>query len=212
MFIDSFGLPRDNGATDMMDSARLAGLMAIVNHPLAPDLRRYLVGEEAVRHPYEYFSNNPKNFTRDQLICLAAGLHVQGHINSCKMLYNKAYYRGWFAQNTEYDAPGSIKRFPNGPDWLSPSNRMVLAKCAKKPGLFILGRLWLTADIVFNALFTPRREPNQLISQLVVAGPRWIKFYKKVTPEWRYAITDYWCGWRDEPALASSLIDLLEKY
>ena len=209
MIIDSLGLPKDTGASDKMDSARLAGIMALVDHPLAPNLTAYVVGDMGVRHPQEVPANNPLNFTRDQLMCLVAGLAKQGHIEACKALYEAAKSRHYFAQNSEADYPGTTKKFPNGRDYLSFSNRMILSICAGNKGNLI-GYSWLLMDIVFNAIFTPTRESNQLIAQLLVAGPKWIKLYKLITPKWRQAITDYWCTWRQEPELAKMLIDKLE--
>ncbi len=207
MLFDSFGLPKDVGATDKMDSCRLAGLMAIINHLQAPNLSKYIIYNNlGVRHPYEYPSNNPNNFTRDQLLCLVAGLYKQGNINLCKKLCAAAKSRGWKAQNTEYDVQGSIKEFPNGPDWLSPSHRMILNICAGNKGN-LLGYIWLFMDIIFNAVFTPMRESNQLLAVLSVVSPKWLKFYKFVTPKWKLSIRDYWGGWRKEPELAELMIN-----
>jgi hypothetical protein len=209
MLIDSLGLPQDEGATDKMDSARLAGMMAIVNHPLTPDLTSYVIGNLAVRHPQEVPSNNPLNFTRDQLMCLVAGLRKQGHLEACRALYEAAKTRGWFAQNSEADHPGTVKKFPNGRDYLSPSNRMVLAICAGHKGN-IIGYAWLAMDLAYNAIITPTREPNQLLAQLSVVSPKWTKAYKLMTPKWREAIRGYWSGWRKEPALAEILVTHFE--
>lgn len=209
MIFDSYGLPKDNGATDYMDSARLAAIMCMVQHPLTPNLLMYLIGNQAVRHPIEVPANNPLNCTRDQIMCLAVGLHYQGHIDACKALYEAAKERKWYAQNSEYDYPGTTKKFPNGRDYLSFSNRMILKLCAYNKGS-MLGYMWLTLDIMFNAIFTATREPNQLIAQLLIAGPKWVKLYKLVTPKWRQAITDYWGGWRAESDLAEMLIKKLE--
>lgn len=210
MLFDKEGLPRDLGATDKMDSARLAGIMVIFNHPLAPDLTKYVTPTgEAVRHPSEVPANNPKNFSRDQLMCLAVGLSLQGSQHITANLYDAAEGRNWFAQNVEVDKPGTSKTFPDGPDWLSFSNRMILKMAAGYKGN-LLGYFWLAGDVLFNALFTPNREPNQLLAQLVMAGPRWIKFYKLVTPSWRKAIRGYWSGWRAEPELAELMVSRLE--
>lgn len=209
MLIDSLGLPKDVGASDKMDSARLAGIMALVSHPLTPDLKAYVIGNMGVRHPQEVPANNPLNFTRDQLMCLVAGLRKQGHVEACRALYEAAKDRGYFAQNSEADYPGTTKKFPNGRDYLSFSNRMILSICAGNKGNLI-GYSWLLLDMVFNAIFTPTREPNQLIAQLSVVSPIWTKLYKLITPKWRQAIRDYWSGWRQEPELAEMLIVKLE--
>lgn len=208
MIIDEYGLPKDTGATDKMDSARLAGIMSMIGHPSAPDLSKYIIGDQAVRHPHEEPANNPNNFTRDQLMCLVAGLHAQGRTDICKSLYLAAKKRGYKAQNSEYDYPGTTKKFPNGRDILSPSNMLALRIAAGEKG-FALGHIWVVIDILFNAIFTPTREPNQLICQLYVISKKYLKLYKFLTPKWKLAITEYWGGWRGEPELADQMINWL---
>lgn len=216
MFFDAQQLPTENGATSFGDSARLAGLMAIVGHANAPDLSNYLVTVDgktmAVRHPKEFPSNYPNNFTRDQLIPLVAGLSSQKKYEEAAKLYYAAILRGFRAQNTEHDVPGSVKTFPNGADLLSPFHMLVLAKAANKNTFFwgILGYPNAAIDVIYNSIVTPTREPNQLISALYVLGPSWIKFYKYITPQWKDAIRNYWSGWRDESDFAEYLILVLD--
>lgn len=221
MIFDNDGLPKDVGATDYMDSARLAGLMAIFKMDKAPSMLSYIVksskGEAlGVRHPFEGIvigempSNNPYNFTRDQLICLAAGLHAQGHTETVKSLYESAKSRGYRAQNTEADYPGTLKKFPNGADLLTPSHMNHLRMCANlKPGL--LGKAMLMLDILYSGLFKKMSEPNQLICMLIVAGPIYVRMWKKINSKWKDAIKEYWSGWRQEPELADHMIGMLEK-
>lgn len=217
MIFDQYGLPKDTGASDYMDSARLAGIMAVFDIPGTPDLYNYIAftSERAVvgvRHPHEFPSNNPNNFTRDQLMCLTAGIRVQKNNGAiCDFLYAEACKRGNRAQNMEADVPGSLKKFPNGADLLLPSNMDHLRRCAGHEPTF-LGTLWLKADIIANGLFTPLGEQNQLICMCVVAGPEYVKMYKKCNKQWRDAIRLYWCGWRQEPELAEIMIKKLETY
>jgi hypothetical protein len=210
------GLPRDVGATDLMDSARLAGMMVLVGHPLAPDLTRYVKLSksreiELVRNPLEAPANNPHNFSRDQLVPLVAGLYMQAFSRKrgpCRLILKEAKARFFRAQNWQND-DGSRKLF--GGDFLSPSVMNHLRLCAGQPSTW-LGRMWLRFDILFNAIFTPMREPNQLIAMCIVAGPKYVKMYKEETPEWRDAILAYWSTWRGEPELAEMLIKKLEAY
>lgn len=211
MIFDQHGLPKDNGATDYMDSCRLAGLLATFNHPKAVNMTTYLTPYgDGLRHPYEPTASNPRNFTRDQLIPLATGLYMQNKEACVGKLYYGAVERGYRAQNTEADVPGSVKRFPDGADILAPHDMSLLNKCAGG-AITTLGRVFMVMSILGNALFTPRRESNQLLCALKVYGPSWMRFYKRVTPRWREAIKDYWCGWRDEPELAKYLITEVEK-
>lgn len=213
MIFDSHGLPRDTGATDFADSARLAGLLATFDHPDIDSfqLASYVVnGDQGVRYPYQdpmgnLSSNNPKNFTRDQLLCLAAGLARLGRQDLCLKLYEAAKARNNRAQNVEADVVGSVKEFPNGADILSPSDMNHLRICAGKSGT-IGGYAWLVIDIVWNSIFSRKDEPNQLMCKCKVAGNNSIKLWRLLNWQIDQAIRDYWCGWRGEPELAEFLI------
>lgn len=220
MFFDKKGLPRDNGATDMMDSCRLAAMLAIINHTDAPKMEHYLSRDAnnftvGVRHPDEIPANNYKNFTRDQLIPLVAGLYAQNGISSAaRKLYDGCVKRGNRAQNTEYDQPGTAKQFPDGADFLHPGHMLVIAKAGGRDGFFnkVVGYPFVFCDVVFNAIFASTREPNQLICCLYILGPWWIRFYKTITPDWKKAVNNYWSGWRDESVLADKIIAWMDKF
>ncbi len=205
MIFDSQGLPKDSGASDYMDSARLAGLMACFGHPKAPDMRKYLINGEGVRHPVEFPSNNPNNFTRDQLMCLAAGLKAQGREAEVKVLYDAAVSRFYRAQNSEADVPGSTKQFPNGADFLTPSNMNHLRICAGMSPSW-LGKMWLMIDIAANGLFFSKEEPNQLMAMCASAGSFYVKALRLANRKLDKSITDYWSGWRMESDFAQFLI------
>jgi hypothetical protein len=195
-----------------MDSARLAGLLGLfdsnkVNKDL---LSMYVINRhEAVRAPFDdssgLYPNNPNNFTRDQLLCLVAGLHHKGCIEACQGLLRAAIARGNRAQNTEKDAPGTAKTFPDGPDWLTPSNMNHLRICAgEQPGL--LGKLWLIAEVFISSKLAPAAEPNQLIAMCVVAGASYVKLLKNSNPKLRDAVEAYWTGWRNEEEVSQLII------
>jgi hypothetical protein len=218
MIFDENNYPRDSGATDMMDSCRLAGLLAIINHKHQIDMAKYTVKVDnqylGVRHPNEIPSNNPKNFTRDQTIPLFAGIYAQNGISSlAKKLFQGIKERKWRAQNTEADYAGTTKKFPNGPDFFNPAHMLMMSVAAGEATFFrkLIGYPFVVLDILFNAIFTPTRESNQLICGLYLLGPSWLKFYKLVTPKWKIALTQYWGGWRGESQLAEEIIEWLEK-
>lgn len=209
-FID--GIPTENGATQWGDSARLAGLMALVDHPDTPDLRRYVTSIGGVRSPVGVHNEqDPFTFTRDQLRVLAAGLHAQGHFATALKLYYQARNNGWTCLNIK-EQDGSDKPWYSGPDPLAAADRYHLAKCARiisPEKVHPWGPLWLKAEMRFNAAFTPLREPNQLIAMCIIAGE--VPAYKKTNPKWEQAIREYWCGWRAEPELAEMLIYKLKQ-
>lgn len=219
MIFDDLGLPKDSGASDYMDSARLAGLLVTLglnDESLLKGILKYTKYNEdnvlvGMRHPREVPSNNWKNFTRDQLMCLASGLFKAGEIETAHKLYVAAVDRNYRAQNTEYDVEGSAKKFPNGADLLTPSHMGHLRACAGLKST-IIQDLWLILDITYHSLFTPLRESNQLICLCVVAGPKYVKMFKALNSKWEQGIRDYWSGWRGESDLAELLIQKIKEY
>jgi hypothetical protein len=213
MIFDSHGLPKDTGASDYADSARLAGLMGTFGHPdmTAEKIALYVIGDQGVRYPFvdptgNLSSNNPKNFTRDQLNCLAAGLNVLRRPDLALKLYRAAQYRNWRGQNTEADVIGSTKKFPNGADIFLFDTMSHLKTCAGQ-GPTIMGRINLIIDICFNAWVKPMAEPNQIMCLCKIAGPKYVKLLRKLNKKLDAAIREYWCGWRGEPEFAEFLIE-----
>ena len=191
MIFDELGLPKENGASDKMDSARLAGLMASIG--MKVQLSRYIkylnhLNAVGVRHPSEQPARNYKNFTRDQLLCLVAGLYFNKEYSTVDDLRTTIKLNNYRCQNTEYDYPGTTKSFPNGPDLLMPSHISHLRMCA---GLnpTILGKIWLRAEIIYNAFVTPLAEPNQLICMLLVSGVDDLRLWTRLNKKWREALS-----------------------
>ena len=217
MVLDHLGLPKDNGASDWADSARLAGLLSLVD-PEFPAYRcqAYVAWDDdscqvvARRHPIstDNGANNWKNFTRDQLMCLAAGLYKADKKYSTDLLYHAARKRWYRAQNIESDVPGTLKKFPNGADLLTPSHMGHLRRGSGVDATE-LQDLWLKADIIAHNMLTPLAESNQLICMVVMAGPEFVRLFKQ-NKQWKEAIRLYWCGWRNEPELAEKIINYLE--
>jgi hypothetical protein len=213
MIFDDLGLPKVQGADDKMDSAMLAGVMATFSYPTFPKeiCCKYIIqtglGEfQAVRHPVESPANNPKNFSRDQLVCLATGLYFAGRIDLCTILYVNAKNNGWRAQNVESDVPGSAKKFPDGSDWLSPSVRNHLRICAgAKPSL--IGKAMFFIDLLWACFVDSKHETNQLICMAMVTHPWHMRFLRKFHKDLKANIINYWCNWRKENALANVIIN-----
>lgn len=207
MIFDVFGLPKDNGASDLQDSARLAGIMTVFGWPQKINLPSYLsviavnavtavntatiyssvtTIKKYVRHPQEI----KYDFSRDQAICLMAG---------------------FFTQKLSVFVD---KNFIDGKDFFSPSHNGHVRICqGLKPRWY--QNLWLMLDIIYNILLTPRSEPNQILCMLMVhPDSRFLKFWLKHNKHWRDAIREYWCEgageWRKEPELAEHMIHVLE--
>lgn len=207
-FLDIF--PIDNGASDAADSARFNGMLVLVKHPKAIDSSKYFVNNEPVRCPAEPGkSSNIRMMSRDQIICLAASLMIQGRQDLIASIYNKALAAGHKAPN-DLEDDLTVKKYAG--DYMLPHIMGVLKKAAGlQKELSGEEKIFLVGDILFNAIFTPLRESNQLIALCYMAGPKWLKFYKFVTPAWRMAINLYWRdSYRNEPELAAMLIAWLE--
>lgn len=111
IYQDGAKFPTDGYSRDYMDSSVRAGVMSICNYENTPDLMNYvLYNGEFIRGPVSTNARNPKNYSRDQLLCLVAGLSKfeEGRTAIRKNLYNRI--KGFFTcQNTERDLPGSTK-------------------------------------------------------------------------------------------------------
>lgn len=187
MKIDALGLPQENGASDLQDSARLAGIMATFNYPAIIFLSKYFDGFKYVRHPSEY----RYTFSRDQTLCYIAGLKTQ----SLEKIVDLKYV--------------------NGIDIFTPAHRGHVARCqGKKTNWF--QDLWFWFDVWRAAKFDKLGEPNQILCQMMIADKKFLKFWLKENYMWREAIEEYWCkgqgAWRGEPELAAHMIKVLEGY
>lgn len=213
------------------DSARAHGIVDCFDHYLL-QWKNHGAGKFvldsglAVRHPTQAPWNNPLNFSRDQLMCLVAGLSV----NAALMLLNTHKKRFWFCQNIERDWPGTRKRpYPHkmtGGDpvdegkWrmfdyadpLLPHHVLHLYRCAKiKPPLFIkvFGTIlfWLSIRFVSKKIDS---EQNQLQCMVKTAGQYWIDLYKKCNPMWKLQTKYYWNDERNCPEIYNIIFNGLD--
>lgn len=206
------GFPRDENCTDNMDSARLSGLLACLNHQQAPDLRSYLYSRWGiVRCPTplnaEDWCQNPWNVTRDQLVPVIAGLVAQGHILDAQCLCKAIEARGWRAQNSEADKPGSIKPWYNGPDWFFGAEKEMCRNILRSGD----NDSWLRAKILWDTKINPWHEPSQLICMMSLAGPEYIDGWKYLHPDWKRCVREYWLtGSRQDQEVNDFVIEALE--
>jgi hypothetical protein len=175
------------GASDYEDSSMFNGLIALfeydsrVDWALSEFFSGALLNGKYVRHPY----GSKYNFSRDQYLPLAAGYWKKNH-------------------------PGFVhESFIDGNDILSPANHGHTRRCQNGKANWFQN-LWLKAEILFHAKFTPLDEPNQLIAMMCVAGPEYLKLWTKNNPQWQRSIKKYWCEedghWRAEPEFAEHMI------
>ncbi len=187
MIFDDYGLPKPTGASDFQDSAALAGIMVTFNWPFEVRLFRYVTDNtlfspaKYVRHPHEI----KYDFSRDQAICLVAGLSKQ--------------------------VPELVDaEFITGKDFLSPSVRGHIERCKGGKATWFQD-LWFWCDLWFSAKVKPMEELNQLFCMMMVANPKFIRWYCQNNPRWERALIDYWCGWRNEPELTNHMITEIDK-
>lgn len=185
-------IPRDNGASDFEDSARLAGMMAVANMGPCPDPEVYLDSEGNLARWW----GSKLPFTRDQLIPLA---YYYTRCNNFKQHVLERYRAKIRCSATSFTAP-------NGKDYLAPHHRSHLRACTGGQWSFV-GKLFLLGEICFQSYL--HSEPNQLICMMLTAGPKYVKIWKRFNPRWALDIQDYWCGWRDEALLADLIIKRL---
>ncbi len=164
------------------------------------------------RHPYQVPWNNPNNFTRDQLICWMAGAKTARFSDSSKQVLMACIKRGFRAQNTEYDYPGTVKKFPNGPDILSPSDMFFIGYCANINIVLLcllatVGIPWFILSLIVATRVNPQSEQNQMICQCIIYGRFATKLYVKLHKSWKQVTIDYWGGWRDQAEIGHKLID-----
>ncbi len=106
IFTDSKGYLSDR-TKDGGDSAVRAGIVAICGGNFH-HITDYVQNGICVRNPWQEPWNNSKNFTKDQLKLLVAGLFAIGRTDLCREILDAHKKREW-CQSSERDAVGSVK-------------------------------------------------------------------------------------------------------
>lgn len=211
MYKDIWGLPIESGAATSADSARLAGMMALVNHPKTPDLREYFLWDYIpVRHPYanKYPENEPRVMSRDSLICLAAGLKVQQHFQHANIIYNTCK---WFAPNNMDE---QTKKWKIPDPTFAPQVRNHFRMASGLSGRDI-GLWFLKQDIIALNANNPMYEQNQIQAMVLTAPREFVNVYTTHMKKWKEATKKYWVddrlGYCDgEPELCDMIISTIE--
>lgn len=188
------GIPRDNGATDFEDSARLAGMLAAAGMSPLPQPDVYINKHGDLAR----WAGSSLPFTRDQLIPLAYFAKMRPLPS---LVYGIEQCVGSFTA-------------PNGKDFLAPHHKAHIRSCLNVTKKWsIWAKMWLKGEIYFHAMYERGlSEPNQLICMLLTAGPEFVRMWKRANPMWAESINYYWSNWRNEPELAATLIKVLAAY
>jgi hypothetical protein len=209
-----------NERLDGMDSCFRAGITATfsdeVNFMLFDDdIQLYVKDGICVRHPLQVPANNPKNFSKDQLIPLMSGLYKTRHVEINRKIFWKMLRRGFFAQNFERDLPGTTKypwphKMKNGDPvdngkWRMfdfadplfwPHYMYFFAKVCRYRTLELLfkvpGELTLLLICFASRYESRENETNQLLCMLKTLGHPWPDIYNRLNPMWFENVKNYW--------------------
>lgn len=225
---DDLGFPVE-ARMDGGDSAVRIGLLALCGKEKDTDkLEAYEIQPGMpTRHPTQFPWNNPKNFSRDQLMCFLAGIDRLQLRDLAKRIFWSRARSLFFAQNIERDVPGSTKypwphifiRMEDGvsekrdfdfADPLMPNNIWAMIKAARIYWLYpfaIIGIPFFILTLIIHSLGN-HYEENQLMSECAING-RWaMTLYKLINKKWKDVSFKYWSD-RDEIEYHEMLVTLL---
>lgn len=178
--------PRIAGATDFADSAHLAGILALTDHPQQVDCRMYVNGQDYIRGPGDISYDD----SRDAMVLLMCGLLVQGHKDLVRT------------------------DFIHGKDFLPPSVHGI-ESIAKTGSASWLQREDFELEISAKCITEGSMigEPFQDMAKAIVYDE--LKMWTTENYLWDVAIYRYLCGgdckWRNEPELCEWVISAIEK-
>lgn len=207
MILNSYDLPKPNGASDWQDSPVIAGLTTIFDFkpavirklddrgisiivPFAPiQMNKFVRFKDDKMYYVRDVFDEKYDMSRDNVIELVGGLAYQGQ---------QVYV------STDY---------VTGKDWLPPSAQGHFLNCKGAHSTWFQD-LWLKGDIMFHAKCTPLGEPNQIIAMMMCHPNKvsLLRAWTKANPRWEESITLYWCGWRAEPELALWMVTVIRGY
>lgn len=222
MYYDKEHFPL-NETLDGMDSAMRAGVMGTFEKPVLKMYAYEIFPGLLCRHPNQVPSNNPYNFTRDQMMPLVSGLYFTGNHEIVRRVFWKTAKRFFFSQNTERDVYGSTKapwphRFINdqnkaetrsfdGPDPLFFHHIGHLILCGRIYSLYPLlcfSYPFLFLALAFNSTQVDS-EQNQIQCMAKRAGRGWVVLYKLFNRNWT-AQTEYYWSQRHESEYADLIM------
>jgi hypothetical protein len=195
---------------DMGDSSRSVGLMAMAGSELDQFLLWDLVkfnpedGEHCfARHPKDVVWKDYKKMSRDQVLCVAAGLHNA-----------EPRYHTFLTMKALVD---TAKRGRVNKDVLLPHHKLVLLRAARfytPLHIEVSGRVLLFLHLLLNAWITPGSEQNQTIAMLSIMPKWWLRLFNKLHPNLEKNIMNYFGGypWRDQKELGDCLSKWLRQY
>lgn len=226
---DDLGFPVE-ARMDGGDSAVRMGILALCGKDKDTDkVEAYEIQPGMlVRHPTQFPWNNPKNYSRDQLMCFLAGVDKLELRDLAKRIFWSRAMSLFFAQNTERDIPGSTKypwphifiRMEDGQtecrnfdfaDPLMPNNIWAMIKAARIYWLYwfaIIGIPFYIITLIGHSIGN-HYEENQLICESAINGKWALKLYKLINKNWKKVSLKYWTD-RDETEYHDMLVELVD--
>lgn len=207
------------------DSASRTGIMAMCgskDDAILLSKFAYGFGGQLVRHPFqtsngrtgEDFRNwaDPKETSRDQLICWAAGVNVWTPIVNIK---NNPFG----SETWKYISIATIKTYAEmnfiNKDFLPPHVRCALYIVAfQKPPLWIrlIAEPMMLLHLAWSAKFASDEEQNQTVCLCSIYGDEWVKRLYDWHPNLYKNLMTYWDGkpWRDQKEISEAMIKFIE--
>ncbi len=203
---DIYGKDKPSGG----DSASRTGIMALCGSELDRKLLPLFNNGKGVcvRHPTEPDSCDPRNFTRDQLLCYVAGLWSANdkiYIKDARKILIAHLLRFGFCQNTHELHTKKAKLAP--PDWLHPGNIWHLILCSRAWYLywfFPIGIVCQFIDILWHCYVDSDQELNQIFCVTSVSGL--LPFLVWLHPGFSTNMRRYWCNWRDQKEIYENIL------
>jgi len=192
--------PETPNQGDGGDSSRTTGIMALFGSRIDQIIiETHWTSKGFVRHPKQHGWDNPRIFSRDQLVCLSAGLWKSKKDWIVKHEFYRQYWKGVC---------------PNVDLIIDPCFYWHLILCGRIKWLYPLapiGYLFLLIHILFMTKIRPDAEQNQTICMAAVAGTFFLDLWCFLHPDWIGSLFDYWNGWRDQGEIASHIEESISK-
>lgn len=221
IYLDDKGYPVDQ-TKDGGDSAVRHGILSLCGVATKSN-EAYEYGENTgmiVRHPNQVPWNNPKNFSRDQLMVFVGGLKASQSPRIAPQVFYAHLKRFFFAQNFERDHVGTTKypwphkvdgkwRLFDFADPLLPNHigAIILSGRVRWTYPFLLlAYPWHLFSLLFHSLGS-HHEENQMIAECYIYGT--LKVYKRIHKKWKEVSEEYWKK-RNEIEYHDMLVKLVE--
>lgn len=205
---DSHGFAVSSINSDGGDSCHFTNFLVLAGKE-SPEMSLSFLNADglAVRHPLQEPWNNPWNCTVDQISMLVAGLNRGNYRSEAKKLLIGTLKRFCFAQNFEYDCPGTKKRpWPHLAVRCRGETKRVWFDFADFTGpqyvcqMYVASRLpfWQIARIIALPFFILEaltfrwgQNDDQGRALAVADTIGFLKLYKRLVPNWEAKCESY---------------------